>query len=90
MGGTTVLTLGTLEAKDAVGTSMDEVGSQLQFNVELRNKLLKEVNVFARRYNTRSTRRNKNYILDIDRLKTELNSSLLFETTTRFNLGKSK
>ena len=79
VGGTTVLTLGTLEAKDAVGTSMDEVGSQLQFNVELRNKLLKEGNVFARRYNTRSTRRNKNYILDIDRLKTELNSSLLLK-----------
>lgn len=73
VGGTTVLTMGTLEAKDAVGTSINEVQNRLKVNVTLKNKLLNEGNAFARRYNTRSSRRGENFVLDVDRLKTVLN-----------------
>ncbi len=45
----------------------------MKTNVQLKNKVLNEGNAFARRYNTRSARRNDNYVLDIDKLKTALN-----------------
>ena len=73
VGGTTVLTMGTLEARDAVGTSIDDVGGRLKSNVQLKNKILNEGNAFARRYNSRAARRNDNFVLDIDKLKLVMN-----------------
>jgi hypothetical protein len=73
VGGTTVMTMGTLEARDAVGESLDEIGSLIKINVQLRNKLQNDGDGFARRYNTKSSRRNENFSFDLDKLKSNLN-----------------
>lgn len=53
---------------------MDEVGSRIKINIELRNKLLNEGNAFARSYITKSRRRNKSFLFDTDKLKAVLNN----------------
>ena len=73
VGGTTVMTMGTLEARDAVGESIDEVGGLIKINVQLRNKLQNEGDGFARRYNSKSSRRNESFSFDLDKLKSNLN-----------------
>ncbi|MCH7513018.1 MAG: hypothetical protein IH947_03610 [Bacteroidetes bacterium] len=53
---------------------MDEVGSRIKINIELRNKLLNEGNAFARSYITKSRRRNESFLFDTDKLKAVLNN----------------
>jgi len=73
VGGTTVMTMGTLEARDAVGQSIDEAGTLIKTNVQIRNKLQNEGDGFARRYNSKLKRRDENFTFDLDKLKSNLN-----------------
>jgi len=74
VGGTTTMTLGTLEARDAIGQSLNDLGVKLKTAVDLQNKINKEANAFARRYNTRATRRNPAFQSDRDILLNTLNT----------------
>ncbi|MEM7108603.1 MAG: hypothetical protein AAF519_10295 [Bacteroidota bacterium] len=77
IGGTAVLTLGTLEATEVIGRSKDDILEMLKVNIDMRNLLQNEGDNFARRYALKSKRRDKNFNSDIDKLKAELNNKKL-------------
>lgn len=74
VGGTAVMTLGTLEATDVIGKSKDDITEKLKINIDIRNQLQAEGDQFARKYALKSQRRDKNFYIDIDKLKLELNN----------------
>ncbi|ELR68316.1 hypothetical protein C900_00543 [Fulvivirga imtechensis AK7] len=74
VGGTAVMTLGTLEATDVLGKSKDDIMDRLKINIDIRNQLQSEGDQFARKYALKSQRRDKNFYVDIDKLKLELNN----------------
>lgn len=74
VGGTAVMTLGTLEATDVLGKSKDDIMDKLKINIDIRNQLQSEGDQFARKYALKSQRRDKNFYVDIDKLKLELNN----------------
>ncbi len=77
IGGTAVLTLGTLEATEVIGRSKDDILDMLKVNIDMRNLLQNEGDNFARRYALKSKRRDKKFNSDIDKLKAELNNKKL-------------
>lgn len=77
IGGTTVLTLGTLEATDVIGKSKNELLDKIKTNVELRNQLQLEGDNFARKYALKSMRRDKGFDSDKDKFLPLLNSQKL-------------
>lgn len=77
VGGTAVLTLGTLEATEVIGRSKDDILDMLKINIDMRNLLQNEGDNFARRYSLKSKRRDKRFNSDIDKLKAELNNKKL-------------
>ncbi len=77
IGGTTVLTLGTLEATEVIGKSKSDILEKMKINVELRNLLQVEGDNFARKYSLKSTRREKSFDVDRDKLLPILNNQKL-------------
>ncbi len=77
IGGTAVLTLGTLEATEVIGRSKDALLERLKINIDLRNQLQSDGDNFARKYALKSVRRNSEFNADIDKLKAELNNKKL-------------
>jgi hypothetical protein len=77
IGGTTVLTMGTLEATEVVGKSKSDILDKLKINVEIRNQLQLEADNFARKYSLKSTRRNKEFDPDRDKLLPIINNQKL-------------
>lgn len=77
IGGTAVLTLGTLEATEVIGRSKDSLLERLKINIDLRNQLQTEGDSFARKYALKSNRRSKEFNADIDKLKAQLNNKKL-------------
>ncbi|MFO0330859.1 MAG: hypothetical protein ACK514_05890, partial [Bacteroidota bacterium] len=77
IGGTTVLTLGTLEATEVIGKSKNELLDKIKTNVELRNQLQLEGDNFARKYALKSMRRDKGFDSDKDKFLPLLNSQKL-------------
>ncbi|MBN8576984.1 MAG: hypothetical protein J0L66_08555 [Cytophagales bacterium] len=77
VGGTTVLTLGTLEATEVVGKSKTDIMEKLKINVEIRNQLQLEADNFARKYALKSARRSKDFDPDRDKLLPILNNQKL-------------
>jgi prefoldin subunit 5 len=74
VGGTTTMTLGTLEARDAIGKSLTELNNKIKTSVDLQNKINAEASAFARRYNTKAARRLNAFESDRDKLLNLLNS----------------
>ncbi|UII34726.1 hypothetical protein LVD17_12995 [Fulvivirga ulvae] len=74
VGGTAVMTLGTLEATEVLGRSKDDIMDKLKLNIDIRNQLQAEGDQFARQYALKSQRRDKNFYVDIDKLKAQLNN----------------
>ncbi len=74
VGGTTVLTLGTLEATEVIGKSKNDILEKLKINVEIRNQLQAMGDDFARKYALKSSRRSKGFDVDSDKLKAALNN----------------
>jgi len=72
IGGTTVMTMGTLEAADVIAKSPSEIIQRLNRVIEKKNELLMHGNVFARRYNTTLNRRDKDFIKDTENLLSRL------------------
>jgi hypothetical protein len=77
IGGTTVLTLGTLEATEVIGKSKNEILDKLKINVEIRNQLQLEGDNFARKYALKSARREKTFDVDRDKLLPIINNQKL-------------
>lgn len=77
IGGTTVLTLGTLEATEVIGKSKNDITEKLKINVEVRNQLQLEGDNFARKYALKSRRREKDFDADRDKLLPILNNQKL-------------
>lgn len=79
IGGTSTVTLGTLEAKDVIGKSVSDTNSKIKINTDLYNQLLTEGASLARRYNSKLNRRNQNFSYDLEKLKKLINSPKISE-----------
>ncbi len=77
IGGTTVLTLGTLEATEVIGKSKNDILEKMKINVEIRNLLQVEGDNFARKYALKSARRNKEFDADREKLLPIINNQKL-------------
>jgi Putative Ig domain len=77
IGGTTVLTMGTLEATEVIGKSKADILEKLKINVEIRNQLQLEADNFARKYALKSSRRSKEFDPDRDKLLPIINNQKL-------------
>ncbi|MBL7864885.1 MAG: hypothetical protein JNK10_08425 [Cyclobacteriaceae bacterium] len=74
IGGTSVLTLNSLEAGQVIGKNSQEYQNQIKTNRDLRNQLQLKGNYFARKYALKSNRRNAEFELDRDDLARLMNS----------------
>ena len=79
IGGTTVLTLGTLEATEVIGKSKNDIMDKMKINVEIRNQLQLEGDNFARKYALKSARRGKEFDVDRDKLLLVSNNQKLVQ-----------
>lgn len=77
IGGTTVLTLGTLEATEVLGKSKSDILDKLKINVEIRNQLQVEGDNFARKHALKSSRRQKEFDADREKLLPIINNQKL-------------
>ena len=77
VGGTTVLTLGTLEATEVLGKSKSAIQDKIRVNIEIRNQLQVEGDNFARKNALKSARRSKEFDIDRDKMQPVLNNPKL-------------
>jgi hypothetical protein len=77
IGGTTVLTLGTLEATEVLGKSKSAIQDKIKTNIEIRNQLQVEGDNFGRKYALKSARRSKEFDIDRDKMQPVLNNPKL-------------
>jgi hypothetical protein len=73
VGGTTVLTLGTLEATEVIGRSKENILETIKITIDIRNKVQSAGDEFARKYALKSARRVPDFDKDIDKLRATLN-----------------
>jgi hypothetical protein len=66
VGGTTVMTVGTLEATEVIGKSTKDVMERLNYVMEKKHEIQTRGDIFARKYSLRSTRRNPEFTKDLD------------------------
>lgn len=69
VGGTTVLTLSTLEATEVIGKSKDDIMDKIKIGIDIRNKLQSVGDEFARKYALKSSRREADFEKDIEKLR---------------------
>ncbi len=69
VGGTTVLTLGTLEATEVIGRSKESIMDKIKTGIDIRNKIQSGGDEFARKYSLKATRRNPEFDKDIEKLR---------------------
>ena len=72
VGGTTVLTLGTLEATEVIGRSKDRIMENIRIGIDIRNKIQSAGDEFARKYALKSVRRNPEFDKDIEKLRASM------------------
>lgn len=77
IGGTTVLTLGTLEATELLGKSKTDILEKMKVNVEIRNQLQIAGDNFARKYALKPSRRSQDFDIDRDKLLPIINNQKL-------------
>lgn len=73
VGGTTVLTLGTLEATEVIGRSKEGIMDKIKTSIDIRNKAQAAGDEFARKYALKLSRRNTEFEKDIEKLRVTLN-----------------
>jgi hypothetical protein len=73
IGGTTVLTLGTLEATEVIGRSKENILERIKITIDIRNKVQATGDDFARKYALKSSRRQSEFDKDIEKLRATLN-----------------
>jgi hypothetical protein len=73
VGGTAVLTLGTLEATEVIGRSKDDIMDKIKVSIDIRNRVQSAGDEFARRYGLKSARRQPEFDKEIEKLRTAIN-----------------
>lgn len=73
IGGTTVLTLGTLEATEVIGRSKESIMDKIKTGIDIRNRVQSAGDEFARKYALKSSRRTPEFDKDIEKLRATLN-----------------
>ncbi|WP_276368620.1 hypothetical protein [Chryseolinea sp. H1M3-3] len=73
IGGTTVLTLGTLEATEVIGRSKENILEKIKIGIDIRNRVQSQGDEFARKYALKSARRTYEFEKDIEKFRTVLN-----------------
>ncbi len=69
IGGTTVLTIGTLEATEVIGRSTKDLVDRLNYVIEKKNDIQTKGDIFARDYSLKSARRTDKFTRDMDDFK---------------------
>lgn len=77
IGGTTVLTLGTLEATEVIGRSKEAILEKIKIGIEIRNRIQAQGDEFARKYSLKPIRRSAEFEKDIDKLRAVMNDQKL-------------
>jgi hypothetical protein len=72
VGGTTVLTFGTLEATEVIGRSKEGILEKIKITIDLRNKIQGAGDEFARKYSLKAARRQPEFEKDIEKFRTAL------------------
>jgi hypothetical protein len=73
IGGTTVLTLGTLEATEVIGRSKEHILERIKIGIDIRNRIQSVGDDFARKYALKSARRTFEFEKDIEKFRAALN-----------------
>ncbi len=73
VGGTTVLTLGTLEATEVIGRSKEAIMDKIKNGIDIRNRAQAAGDEFARKYALKMSRRSAEFDKDIEKLRAVLN-----------------
>jgi len=73
VGGTAVLTMGTLEATEVIGRSKDDIMDKIKVSIDIRNRVQSAGDEFARKYGLKSARRQPEFDKDIEKLRTCIN-----------------
>ncbi|HYG41251.1 MAG TPA: hypothetical protein VD908_21660 [Cytophagales bacterium] len=73
VGGTTVLTIGTLEATEVIGKSTKDLVERLNYVMEKKNEIQTKGDIFARKYSLKSLRRRAGFISDMEDFLATLN-----------------
>lgn len=77
VGGTTILTMGTLEATEVIGKSKDDILDKMKINIDIRNRVQSAGDEFARKYSLKSVRRSAEFEKDIDKLRAVMSDQKL-------------
>lgn len=77
VGGTTVLTLNTLEATEVIGKSKDDIMDKIKITIDIRNKVQAAGDEFARKFALKSSRRNLDFEKEIEKLRLAINDQRL-------------
>ncbi|GGC08024.1 hypothetical protein [Dyadobacter sediminis] len=75
IGGTTVATVGTLEATEVIGKSVNGLLDRFNYVMQKKNELQNKGDVFAREYSQKSARRQPDFIRKLDEFKSLMNLS---------------
>lgn len=73
IGGTTVLTFGTLEATEVIGRSKEGILEKIKINIDIRSKMQSAGDDFARKYALKINRRSPEFEKDIEKFRAILN-----------------
>lgn len=77
VGGTTVLTLGTLEATEVIGKSRQDILDKIKTGIEIRNRIQSAGDEFSRKFALKSARRSDEFEKEIDKLRLVMNDQRL-------------
>ena len=75
VGGTAVLTMGTLEATEVIGKSMKDLLDRYNYVLGKRAELQNKGDIFAREYALRSARRNNDFVKKMDEFRNTMSLS---------------
>ncbi len=73
LGGTTVLTIGTLEATEVIGKSMKDLIDRLNYVIEKKNDIQTKGDIFARDFSLKSARRSPDFKKKMDDFMASMN-----------------
>lgn len=73
VGGTTVLTIGTLEATEVIGKSTKDIVDRLNYVIEKKNEIQTKGDIFARDFSLNSARRESDFVKKMNELLTAMN-----------------
>ncbi|GAB3897516.1 hypothetical protein [Spirosoma agri] len=75
VGGTAVLTMGTLEATEVIGKSMKDLLDRYNYVLGKKSELQNKGDVFAREFSLRSSRRNNEFVRKLDDFRNAMSLS---------------